>query len=332
MHEKLSRILMEIAINRGLVEIETKSKRGIRNLVDLGDHFAKGRFQKDFYNLAQKILANENSPYYELIFNTVENVDHDILKTFGINIGFNSWTSGANKIRQYKEEEGYNIPWTLIFDFEKSEEDKLSPSKISKLIQEGKTLGIYTYFFFLGDNKDKFKELGEIFKSETDCAFILFANPSILEEELVLELGNIGNTIISLNMRSSSSHFNEKVELLKKNKILFGVHMTYYDEDTKSILEDKWIEDVISLNCTFAFLIPSFDCNEKNIELISKYVRYAKISQKYPIFLIDFYEDLAHVDKTISEESCLLELLKDKTVILSCKDLLSKTTKKISHI
>lgn len=328
MNEKLSRILMEIAINRGLVEIETKSKRGIRNLVDLGDHFSKGRFQKDFYNLAEKILANENSPYYELIFNTVENVDHNILKTFGINIGFNSWTSGANKIRQYKEEKGYNIPWTIIFDFEKSGEDKLNSSQISKLIQEGKTLGIYTYFFFLGDNIDKFKELVEIFKLEIDCAFILFANPSILEEKLVLELKNIGNTIISLNIRSTSSNYNQKMDLLKKNKILFGVHMTYYDEDTKFILDDNWIADIVKLNCTFAFLIPSSDCKKKNIELISKYVGYAKTSQKYPVFLIDFYEDLTHVDKIISEESCLMEILKDKTVILSCKDLLSKTKKR----
>ena len=346
MNEKLSRILMEIAINRGLVDIESKSKRGIRNLVDLGDHFAKGRFQKDFYNIAQRMLANENSPYYELIFHTVQNVDHNILKTFGINIGFNSWTSGSKKIRQFEEEKGYNIPWTIIFDFEKSGEAQFTSSNVSRIIQEGKSFGIYSYFFFLGDNKDKFKELIEIFKSERDCAFILFVNPSILEEESILELKNIGNTIVSINIRNSSSYFNPKMDLLKKNKLLFGVHMVYYDEDTKAILEDNWIENVIKLNCTFAFLIPSADCSGKNIELTSKYVRYAKTSQKYPIFLIDFYEDIAHVDKTISGESCLMELLKDETVILSynknvekfninnmsLKDIFSKRLKKISHI
>lgn len=346
MQEKLSRIMLETAIDRGLKEIELKSKRGIRNLVDLGDHFAKGRFQKDFYNIAQRMLANEDSPYYQLVFDTVQNVDHNILKTFGINIGLNSWTYGARKIRQYEKEEGHNVPWTIIFDLINSKDNTLSSSKISNIIQEGKALGLYSYIFFLGDNKDKLKELIEIFKSNKDCAFILFIAPILLEEEYILELKNIGNTILSLNIRDKNSIFDRQVNLLKKNKLLFGVHMSYHDNDAKIILNDTWIKDVINLNCTFAFLIPSLECNHGNVDYISKYIRDAKTNQKYPVFLIDFFEDIAHVDKTISVESCLMKILDDGTVITSCninedkfninnmtlKEVFSKTMTKVSYL
>ncbi|HAE92634.1 MAG TPA: hypothetical protein DCG60_08345, partial [Tissierella sp.] len=125
MEDKLTKVMLEIAIERAFKEIELKSKRGIRNLVDLGAHFAKGRFQKDFYNIAQIMLENENSPYYKLVFNIVQNVDHNILKTFGINLGLNSWTYGAKKIRQYEEKKGYNVPWTIIFDFTNPKNDIL---------------------------------------------------------------------------------------------------------------------------------------------------------------------------------------------------------------
>ncbi|WP_353095189.1 hypothetical protein [Tissierella praeacuta] len=317
MNEKLSRILLEIAIDRGLVEIESKSKRSIRNLIDLGDHFAKGKSQKNFYNIAQKVLANENSPYYELIFHTVKNVDHNILKTFGINIGFNSWTYGAKRIRQYETEKDCNVPWTIVFDFTKSVEDKLSSSKLFNIIKEGKDIGIYTYFFFLDDNKDKLRELIELFRLNQNCAFILFVNSNILEEESISKLKNIGNSIISINMKGGNSDFNSKIDFLKKNKILFGVHMIYYDNDTKTILKDDWINDVISLNCTFAFLIPAFECNNKNVDLISKYIKDTKTNQKYPIFIIDFFKDIAHVNKIISTESYLIKILNNDTVILS---------------
>lgn len=346
MNERLSKILLEIAIDRGLVEIESKSKRGIRNLIDLGDHFARGKFQKDFYNIAQKTLANEDSPYYELIFRTIQNVDRNILKTFGINIGFNSWTYGAKKIRQYEKEKGCNVPWTIVFDFTKSVEDKLNSSKLSNIIKEGKDIGIYSYIFFLGDNKGKFKELIELFKTNQNCAFILFINPSILEEESALELKNMGNSIISLNIRSANSDVNSKIDFLKKNRILFGVHMVYYNYDTKIILKDDWINDVINLNCTFAFLIPSSECNNKNIGLISKYIKDTKTNQKYPIFLIDFFEDIAHVNKIVSTKSCLIKILNDETVILSYNkniksfninnmnfsEIFSKTIKKVNPL
>ena len=39
--------MIEIAINKGIRDIEENPKRGIRNLVDLASHFASSPFQKD---------------------------------------------------------------------------------------------------------------------------------------------------------------------------------------------------------------------------------------------------------------------------------------------
>lgn len=315
MEDKLTKVMLEIAIERAFKEIELKSKRGIRNLVDLGAHFAKGRFQKDFYNIAQIMLENENSPYYKLVFNIVQNVDHNILKTFGINLGLNSWTYGAKKIRQYEEKKGYNVPWTIIFDFTNPKNDILDYNKIENIINEGKSIGLYSYIFFLDNNENRFKGLIEILKSNKDCAFIVFVNPIILAEEYILELKNIGNILLSINIRDNNPFFDSKILLLKKNKLLFGVHMIYDNNDVKSILNNSWAMDVVNLDCAFAFLIPSLECSEEIVVSINKYIKDAKTNQKYPVFLIDFYKDINHVNKTISQEYYLMEFLPDETFL-----------------
>ncbi|WP_313755633.1 hypothetical protein [Tissierella sp.] len=315
MENKLTKVMLEIAIERAFKEIELKSKRGTRNLVDLGAHFAKGRFQKDFYNIAQIMLENENSPYYKLVFNIVQNVDHNILKTFGINLGLNSWTYGAKKIRQHEKKKGYNVPWTIIFDFTNPENDILDYDKIENIINKGKSIGLYSYIFFLDNNENRFKGLIKIFKSNKDCAFILFVNPIILAEEYLLELKSIGNILLSINIRDKSPFFNSQILLLKKNKLLFGVHMIYDNNDIKTILNDSWAMSVVSLNCAFAFLIPSSECGEEVVVSINKYIKDAKTNQKYPVFLIDFYEDITHVDRTISIESCLMDPFPDETFL-----------------
>lgn len=65
--------------------------RSIRRLADLGRQFAKGRFQEELFSLFQRLLLNEDGPYYEMLKQLVSSVDTDSLKTLGINIGYNSW-------------------------------------------------------------------------------------------------------------------------------------------------------------------------------------------------------------------------------------------------
>ncbi len=59
------------------------------------------------------ILTSEDSFYYDIIANIVKNTRHSTIAGFGINIGFNSLTYGANIIRENEKKFGYNIPWLM---------------------------------------------------------------------------------------------------------------------------------------------------------------------------------------------------------------------------
>ena len=107
------RMLVEGVIDRSLRAIQDDPRRGLRKLVDMGADCATGRLQKRFLRMAQDMLENEDSPYYDMVVSAVEAVDHHKIKTFGINFGWNCLTVGAGQIRDYEKAHGHNVPWEL---------------------------------------------------------------------------------------------------------------------------------------------------------------------------------------------------------------------------
>lgn len=325
MHQQILRVMIESAVDKGLYGVKTDLKRTVRNLADLGDYFAKGRFQKDFFKIAKKMLADENSPYYELIATIANDVDHHIIKNFGINIGLNSWTEGAKQIRKYEKENGYNIPWTIVFDFQNKVENPLTLLEIAEIIQQGKKIGIYSYMFFTSRDYAYMDELLEVFKRNPECAFIIYTYSNSLTKEHTIKLREYGNAIVSICMNNfnKSPEFSQTIKILHENKCLFGAHLKYDDDNAGIILNDNWIKQIMELDCTFAFLIKAVDCSPENEKAISSYIRDAKTNQKYPVFLIDFYEDIEHVDRNISTEPCFFKILQDGTVVSSKENLVT---------
>ncbi|MGB4610151.1 MAG: hypothetical protein WBH77_05945, partial [Saccharofermentanales bacterium] len=87
MKNRMPRLLVETIVKKALKSIKHSPERGIRNLIDFALQLSDGRFQKDFFTVAQNMLQNENSAYYELIRDVITYVDTEKLYTFGINVG-----------------------------------------------------------------------------------------------------------------------------------------------------------------------------------------------------------------------------------------------------
>ena len=255
MNNNITIKMIETAINKGIRDIEDNPKRGIRNLVDLANHFASSPFQKDVLELMQTMLSDLNSPYYNIVLDLINNVDHNTIKNFGINLGYNSWTYGAKKIREHTKIHNYSVPWTIIFDFRKESDEKLNIQQISSIIQQGKEIGIYTYLFFMDDIND----FSTIAKENLDCAFTLFAPANILTEESIYKIKSYNNTVFAVLYEASVNPdvFKKTIQLLSKNNCMFGLYSYYNNENFNDILEDKWTNEIIDNNSPFGILIES---------------------------------------------------------------------------
>lgn len=103
MENSMSRFITGSVVKRTLKDIKDNPERSIRNLVDMALQFSGGRFQQDFFTTAQTMLQNENSAYYRLVRDIVSHADTDRLYTFGMNLGYNGCTAGAQRIRENKK-------------------------------------------------------------------------------------------------------------------------------------------------------------------------------------------------------------------------------------
>lgn len=312
-NDELIYTVIKTAVTKGIKYIEDNPKRGVRNLVDVGEYFATGRFQKDFFDIANDILNNKDSSYYQIIDNAVKKINHEILISFGINLGYNSWTRGANIVRQHEMNCGYNIPWTVIFNFEKIHKKQLSGDEIGNLILSGKNAGIYCYMFMVDKNDATLENVDSAITDHPDCAFILFINTDILTSKMIENMKLRNNIFISLlvddlTTEDSIKEIAKKTELLARNKCLFGVYKYYDDYYASKVLNGQFAHDVAKLGCSFAFLIKKEDCSEQNSHLVSEHVKNARMKNNSPVFIMDFYEDIANIDRNISSGSCFLSI------------------------
>ena len=114
MENSMFKILVGSVVKETLNKMKENPERGIRNLVDMALQFSDGRFQQDFFATAQVMLQNESSAYYRLVRDLISNTDTERLYTFGMNLGYNGCTAGAQRIRDNEKLLGCNIPWAVV--------------------------------------------------------------------------------------------------------------------------------------------------------------------------------------------------------------------------
>lgn len=308
MNNKLTYTIIKLAVENGIRYINDNPKRGVRNLLDLGEYFASGRFQKSFFNLAHEMLNNENSCYYEIVENIVKKTNPHTLSNFGINIGYNSFAYGASIIREHSKNNGLNIPWLLTLNFKDINENHLTDFEISDLIKCGKSLGIYSYMFLLNKN-DIILELEPVMENNNDCAFIAVVSPLDINEQFVKKISNLPNICLLVTIDDiKKPDFINSMGLLRKYNCLFGGCFYYDDSNYLNIMNGTVSDKIISADCNLAVMIRKPNCGEEIAANTYDYIYKSRFKINSPVFMMDFYGDTTLINKIISDKSCFLSI------------------------
>lgn len=293
----INRILIEATVRRTLNRLHESPERETRNLVDMGLNFSRGRFQKKILTTAQQMLQNTKSAYYALIKRAVSNVDQERLLTFGMNLGYDSYTKGAKTIREIEAERHFNIPWALNLVIN---EKKLltEPDFYPALLEQGEALGIYTYLL----SAKKVSPLIPLLNSQPNCAFLLFLHGQQITNSLLKELEPIKNIMICVYADEDMPAACQK---LREAKYLYAVYNQYVPKETKQILNGEWLEKVITCQPLFAFLLADSSCNEQTQKEIYSYILSVRDGQQYPLLFMDLKQDMLMIDQVISDDICL---------------------------
>lgn len=298
--------MAESIVRRSFFEIKKDPKRAIRKLVDIGQETAGGRLQQKFMAMAQQLLKKDDSPYYLLIQNTIKQVDEERLLTFGMNLGWNSFTQGAKQIRSNEEKLGFNIPWSLTLHLEDTP-GALTREEYLRLIGEGVKLGIYCYFLFPRDTFSVYCSLGLI-AAFPHCAFCLM-RPSSCDTEKLLVKGAVGENVL-IGIDSISPDWKHQAEYLRAQHYPYLLYRTYAtQEDVQNIVSDSWAQKILPYAGIAAMLLARWDQDMQNDTQVYAYALDARMRQRYPTLLLDFYHDSIYADVCISGDPCFLGIL-----------------------
>lgn len=342
--------MIKVALDKSIRDIRENPGRGIRNLVDLGTHLAGGRLLQDFFRKTQQMLTNENSPYYELAKYIVHNVEHKIIQDFGIHLAYDSLTYGIQKLRRYEKEQGYNIPWVLLYDFREETQNILSIPEISEVLNCGESLGIYCGIFFVNQNETYLKKLIEMLSTHNYSAFFLLVEPEIITAEIASAVLKASNIAVALAIKPGED--NQAClgasQLLLDKKCLYGAYSEYNDGNYKQVLGDSHFQQIRVNHCTFIFLVRQHLNKFLNKEHFTQMMHSVKDANKYPFIIFDFYHDLAYSEeRNFPAENYFITIKGDGQIAVNAKNFMpdeinirtqslqaifQKTMPKVQHI
>lgn len=308
MQADLNRVLIEGMLKKAVSDIHISPGRTIRNLIDLAVNFSKGRFQKKFLGSIQEMLQNPESKYYQLFMDIVSNVDMDLLIKFGMNLGYNGCTKGANLIREIEKQKGFNIPWALILNVN-PEKLETEPETYPEILRQGVSLGIHTYCLGIRDGNPE--KLIPVFEGQPDCAFVIFLNGHQITEKFLASAKENKHVMISVYNDKSAE---EACAKLREHHLLYAVQQRYTEKDREEILSGEWLESILPLQPQCAFLVPEPVCGEEIRREVDQYVTAVRKEQTYPILFMEAVADMWKIDSIISEDAYVVGFESDGNV------------------
>lgn len=298
MGEGMSRVLIETMVRKGIREIQEDPERSTRNLVDMAIHFSpEGRFARELFGSAQRMLTDEDSAYYALVSDVVHHMDPERLLTFGMLVGYDGFTLGAREIRKTEAAEGFDIPWTLGMELDPAA-FAARAADYHRMIGQARALGVCTFMLITeGDARDALT----LAAAHPDCAFVVFCAPSAVTQAMLQALQPLSNVMLSVRMEPGAE---EACAALRGAERIYSVYLPYNAGNAGAILSGEAVRSAVALHPLLTMLLPDGACDVATQRAVYEYVIAERERQRTQTVLWELYSDGLFIDGIISEEPC----------------------------
>ena len=230
------------------------------------------------YEKLRKAFASDGK-WTQYFNNLLDHVDLDFLKGMFMSIGFEGAFTGFRETRKLSEKLGTGIPWIILFDptsacnlhckgcwaSEYSRQLNLSWEDMDRLVTEGKELGIHAYIMTGGEPMVRKKDVIRLAEKHSDCAFMLFTNGTLVDQQFCDDMRRCKNIILSMSIegfeeatdaRRGEGVFRkvmDAMELLRKNGLVYGTSICYTSQNYKAVSSDEFYDFLIDKGVAFTW-------------------------------------------------------------------------------
>ena len=302
----LTSAMIDKIVERKIEEMAKSPDTAIRQLLNYSSHFSFSRFKVPIFSILQHLLANKDSQYHIMLQNLLNNTTHSAIKNLGINLGYNSWTKGAQAVRATAQKAGYCIPWIIIFRWNPEKSNTVNLKNMSRFIRDGNKIGIYAFCIRQEVPHQSFGEIFNIFSKHSDSTFFWLLPNQMLAPVHLDMIRKCENVLTLFDGEGSYSLRNSS--MLRERKALYGIYHIYSSFNTSEMRPDQWLDYYKMYQSSFIFMLPSDSCSEEDQKEASSFIYDARLHQKFPYYIVDFYSDIKEISRMISGTDCYLEI------------------------
>ena len=327
MEHRLVHFAADKTISSILKYIDKEPQKNLLKILGIVEKTFK-MYPKENYAKMRNAVLDDSNAHTILAKNILKDVDHNLIKSLLLSLGVHAGFYGTKIVRANREKYKCNIPWIILFDptsacnfkckgcwsAEYGHSFQLSLDEMRSIVSQGKEMGTHFYMLTGGEPLIRKNDIVTLASENKECTFLIYTNATLIDQKFCDDIKKCGNITLALSIEGSkeSNDFRrgdgayettiKAMDLLKQNKILFGISVCYTNKNVESVTSDEFLDDMIEKGVKYALyfnympvgsdgqkeLIPS-PMQRKYMYMWLKRIRNGKTGK--PIFVMDFQDD-----------------------------------------
>ena len=263
---------------RPLLGYAARRPENLSKLIGLADALSFRMFPRDVMAKFKEGAADPENNWARMAHGVFADVDRGALRKLLLSLGLGV-ANGTRLVRKNREKYDCNVPFITLFDptsacnlkcrgcwaGEYEKHDSLTYEEMHSIIQQGQPLGTRVYMLTGGEPLLRKDDILKLAKAHRNCTFLVYTNATLIDEALCRATRKLGNVVFAVSLegfeesndaRRGAGAFARSMkamELLKKERCLFGVSVCYTRENIADVTSDAFLDKLVSLGVKFGF-------------------------------------------------------------------------------
>lgn len=334
--DKMQRAAAGVAFDGLYSYLLKKPQENLVKLVDKIESFSGSTFPKKMMEAFRSGAQDPENVWNRLAMRVLRDVDQQNLKKMILAIGLGV-INGTREVRKNREIYGCNLPFIILFDptsacnmhckgcwsGEYGHKDSLSYDEMESIISQSYAFGSRFYMLTGGEPLLRKTDILKLCHAHPDCAFMVYTNSTLIDQEFCEKIREAGNITLALSIEGTRESNDARrgdgsyetvmtaMDLLKKNRCLFGMSVCYTKENIPYVTSDEFMHQMVEKGVAYAMYFNYMPVgSDASSDLIPTpeqrkhmytWLRKTRNSQSgNPLFVMDFQNDAEYVGGCIA--------------------------------
>lgn len=261
----VSEVAKRIAFSKAYEFLDRDPEQNFLKLVNWLEKLDKNGYVASQLPVIQKYASDSDNNWYKLALSLWNDVDDEVRKTLFTNFMLNGSVLDNRRLAENRKKYHCNIPWAITLDISADSQGRqLTFDDLDNVIEQGKSLGVYMYGFKGFDILERRSDLIALCNKNSECVFLCQTDGMQIDEEITEDLLRVKNCILILRVDGLREETDccrgvgtfdricKVMELLRKEKLLFGISCLYTSRNCDVICSEKFFDTMISFGVKFA--------------------------------------------------------------------------------